>query len=142
MTGDITRSASDNSDSKFQVYDNNSILGLSTYEHDKCFMEQVYCITIFYIINVIIAILLWWLGSIYISTEDLICARHSFIIVNSNLGVYYMAFHSGTIFAYSYFMYYIFYRLPRNFHLVSYQKLGTRKIETNQSKIIVSQSMV
>ena len=39
MTGDITRSASDNSDSKFQVYDNNSILGLSTYEHDKCFME-------------------------------------------------------------------------------------------------------
>jgi len=30
---------SDHSDSKFQVYDNNSILGLSTYEHDKCFME-------------------------------------------------------------------------------------------------------
>jgi len=40
MAGDITsRNIDDNSDAKFEHYDNNSILGLSTYEHDKCFIE-------------------------------------------------------------------------------------------------------
>jgi hypothetical protein len=108
-----------------------SILGLSTYEHDKCFLQQIKYITYFYIFNVFLDVILWVWGAHLLKTGDLICARFSFILVNNESGTIYMFFHSGMIMFYSYFMYLIFYRLPRNYNLVAFQKFGTRKLETN-----------
>jgi hypothetical protein len=39
-----------------------SVLGLSSYEHDRCFLQQIKCICYFYIVNVFNELLYWLLG--------------------------------------------------------------------------------
>ena len=38
-------------------------------------------------------------------------------------------------------MFYVFYILPRHYNLISYQQVGLRKIDPNQTLIVASQSM-
>jgi len=43
----------------FDIIDNNSVLGLSTYEHDRCFVKQINYITLFYCISLFMDTSLW-----------------------------------------------------------------------------------
>jgi len=73
----------------------------------------------------------WYFGKLAINNENIICARESYIIVNANIGAGTLLFHSTCIMGYSLFMYVIFYRIPRIYKLISYNKFGTRKLEAS-----------
>ena len=65
----------------------------------------------------------------------------SFMIQKSEKGGIYMLFHSICILCYSICMFWVFYGLPRKYGLISYQKIGTKKIKASRSMIFVTNSM-
>ena len=119
-----------------------SMLGLSTYAHDKCLINQINFLTIYYILVVACDAAQWWVGPGLIADGGIICAREHYLLVETPEGGYYMLFHGCCVLFYSLCMFYVFYGLPRKYNLISYQKMFTKKITANKSLIIVSGSMV
>jgi hypothetical protein len=105
-----------------------SMLGLSSYEHDRCFLQQIKCISYFYIVNVFNELLYWLLGMYMLDNDEISCAAHQYILVETNFGSVYMFYQSIAIILYTGLMFHIFYRLPCSYNLVAYQKFGMKKI--------------
>ena len=53
-----------------------SYLGLSSHNHDKCFMKQIYTISMYYFINVLTDFMLFILGKEALDEHALYCASH------------------------------------------------------------------
>ena len=87
-------------------------------------------------------ILLYYLGEEAIANKHLTCANKNYLLVNNELGSLYLWFSSLCIIFYSFIILHIFYRLPKKFNLVSYQRLGQKKINTEVKNINITQSMV
>jgi hypothetical protein len=64
------------------------------------------------------------LGEDAITDNDIICAQDKYLIVHTNAGALYMTFYTCTIILYSMVMLYIFYKLPVQYNMVAYNKLG------------------
>ena len=105
-----------------------SHIGLRSNEHDVCFIKQVYLISLFYIVNVAVEVLGYYLGEEALRTDEIVCASDHYILVKTELGGGYMLFHALSILIYSLVMYSIFYRLPNSHYLVSYRKNGAKDI--------------
>jgi hypothetical protein len=78
----------------------------------------------FYLINNVSDLILFFLGMESLKQNSIVCANHTYLLVNTEIGALYMFFHTLTILVYSFLMYHIFYRLPLNYNLISYKKRG------------------
>ena len=107
-------------------------MGLSSYNHDKCLANQIYSICMFYLINVVTDLMLFFLGKDAIEVSAIQCANDNYLIVNNWVGALYMFFHTLTIMVYSFIMYHIFYRLPLKHNLFSFKKRGATEIMTGE----------
>lgn len=105
-----------------------SLIGLESFDHELCMIKQINTIAFFYFINIIAEIVLLLLGKDALADGDLLCASHNFFIVHNEAGAVYFLFFSSYIFAYACVMWYVFYYLPKKFHLISFAKFGQRKI--------------
>jgi hypothetical protein len=96
----------------------------------------------FYIINNVCDLMLFFLGMEALRDKYLICANHNYLLVYTEIGALYMLFHTLTILVYSFLMYHIFYRLPLKYNLISYKKRGQDDlITTGANRIKVTGSM-
>lgn len=112
-----------------------SLLGLESNAHDECFITQIHCIAVFYIFNVITDSMLYFLGEAAIKNQALMCVSSFYLIVHDNMGGLYMLFHTLTILIYSMAMWHIFYRVPKKYNLIAYQKFGMQKIDAVGIKV-------
>jgi hypothetical protein len=86
----------------------------------------------FYLINVVTDLMLFFLGKDAIEVSAIQCANDNYLIVNNWVGALYMFFHTLTIMVYSFIMYHIFYRLPLKHNLISFKKRGATEIMTGE----------
>jgi hypothetical protein len=84
----------------------------------------------FYMINVVTDLMLFFLGEESLKDNQITCASHNYLIVLTPLGALYMLFHTLTIMVYSLIMYHIFFRLPLKHNLISFKKRGATEIMT------------
>lgn len=82
----------------------------------------------FYLINVVTDFMLYFLGEEALEDKTIICANHSYLLVQTQVGALYLFFHTLTILVYSFIMFHIFYRLPLKHNLISYKKRGRADI--------------
>ena len=81
------------------------------------------------------------LGEDAISSGNIVCKNDTYILVKHELGGIYMMCQSLSIMVYSLFMLQIFYRLPVKYKIVAFSKRGMKKINTQESKLIVNSDM-
>lgn len=86
----------------------------------------------FYLINVVTDLMLFFLGEEALLDDDITCANKNYIIVLNGKGALYMFFHTLTIMVYSFIMYHIFFRLPLKHNLISFKKRGATEIMTGE----------
>lgn len=118
-----------------------SLLGLDSFNHDMCFKKQIYGITVFYLISMVFDFIMYKLGEDVIQSKDIICMNDTYLIVSNEIGGVYMICESLSIMFYSLFMLQIFYRLPVKYKIVAFSKRGVKKINTQESKLIVNSDM-
>jgi hypothetical protein len=116
-----------------------SRLGLASYNHDICFIKQIYLITMFYIVNVIIEFLIYFLGNDVFSQKGVICANDMYLIVQNDMGSILMTFDNVTFLLYSLVMLQIFYFLPKRYQLISYRRRGQQSMNL---RFKATQSMI
>lgn len=78
----------------------------------------------YYFINVLTDLMLFILGIEALEEHALFCVNHTYLVVDGEFGGLYMMFHTLTILMYSFIMFHIFYRLPKQYGMVSYSKIG------------------
>lgn len=111
-----------------------SSLGLKDNNEDMCLSSQIYSLALFYVIADIADIMLYVLGFESIEQGNLICTYNQrVIIVWNELGALYTFFNSATILFYSWVMFQVFYRIPVKYNTVTFQRLGVKKINANQT---------
>lgn len=110
-----------------------SVIGLQSFNHERCLVKQVNTITLFYFINIIVDLILFFLGNDAILEKDIICANENYFIVQKEIGGIFMFFYTIYIMVYSGVMWYVFYQLPVQHNLVSFSRMGMKSINIEQN---------
>ena len=58
-------------------------------------------------------------GQATLRNKDILCYNNTIILVNSNLGSFYMMVYEWVCYGYAFFMWFIFYQVPKKFGVVS-----------------------
>jgi len=74
----------------------------------------------FYLVCTLMDWFTWLMGRLAINRLALICYDKNVVLVNSNLGGFYMLFLSLEYYMYALFMWYIFYQIPKRCGQVSH----------------------
>lgn len=69
-----------------------SLLGLDSQNHDMCFKKQIYGITTFYLVSMVVDFVMYLLGEDVINSGDIKCKLETYIIVVKEIGGIYMMF--------------------------------------------------
>ena len=92
----------------------------------------------FYVLCFVLDWVEYLAGSKVLHTDNILCYHGIDILVNTNLGAFYMLFLSLIHYFYSMTMWYVFYKVPQNLGVVSnrnLEKIGTEG-DTSRASII------
>lgn len=93
-------------------------------------------LAIFYMVCTCIDWIMFVGGEAALNNKDILCYDNSIMLVNSNMGSFYMLFFSLSCYFYAFFMWYTFYQVPKKFGVVSRRSVDDVAMLGDESAII------